>query len=290
MKYGFSPVVFNLIMAVLSLENQLMNSLLKYTRIKLNYSIRYSSIVINFLFISLTCSCYAQGVSKLDTIETTNIDPYKCVCYQEIERNGRTTYMSTGFMIRRNIILTAGHNVFSNAFSQVTNIKIFPGRYKESYPYDSIEISSKSSCRKAINVHPSYRFLKKDRIKYDFAIIIIPESILSKATQWPSSACFEIDGNYDLSKGDKINVAGFPASHGYDGSLMTYQNQTCETIYDMTFAHDFDTQTGNSGSPIWVEKNGRKIAVGVHTFGEAGTKLTREDIGMIEKWIATNTN
>jgi V8-like Glu-specific endopeptidase len=54
----------------------------------------------------------------------------------------------------------------------------------------------------------------------------------------------------------------------------------------MTFNHNFDTQTGNSGSPIWVEKDGRKICVGVHTFGGAATKLTKEDIDLIQSWIA----
>lgn len=242
------------------------------------------------LFCGIWNSGYAQTISKLDTIANTGVDPYNCICYQEIERSqflkGKTTFRSTGFLIKPNVILTAGHNVYSNGFSNVTNIRLFPGRYKETYASPPIEIPSKKLCSKAIRVHPSYRFSKRNRINYDFAIIVIPQTIIDTARDWIKTACFGIDKDYELKKGDQINVAGYPASHGYNGSLMTCQAQDCEDIYNRTFSHDFDTQTGNSGSPIWVNVNGKRIAVGVHTFAGAGTKLTKEDIDMISDWIA----
>ncbi|MCW3071585.1 MAG: hypothetical protein JWO44_1475 [Bacteroidetes bacterium] len=231
-----------------------------------------------------------SGLTPLKIITNTNVEPFSHICYQQISRKKifrSSNYMSTGFLIRRNIILTAGHNIYSNAFSTVSNIKIFPGRYKETYTYDVIEIPGTELCQASIRVHPNYSFTKNNKIDYDFGIIIIPEAILKNTKNWPTAASFELDKLYTLEPGHEIHVAGFPASHGYDGSLMTAQQQACGNVNEKTFSHEFDTQTGNSGSPVWVEINGKRIVVGVHTFAEAATKLTLENIDHITKWINT---
>lgn len=229
----------------------------------------------------------SQSISKLDTIINTKIEPFSQVCYQEIYRVRKgplknRPYQSTGFLIAPNIILTAAHNLYSDKWTKVTNIKIFPGRYNNEYSYDSIEISGEKLCQYSIKWHPKFYWNKVD---YDFGIIIIPDSIIKKAKNWPSKSCFVLDTAFQLKKGDTINVAGFPASHGYNGSLMTFETQLCGDVKNKSLAHEFDTQTGNSGSPIWVESNGQKKIVGVHTYALAGTKIDTEYVKLILNWI-----
>ncbi len=238
-----------------------------------------------FLFFSaISTPCYSQKVSKLDTITDTNVDPYKYICHQSIHRDrllGDRYFQSTGFLIARNVVLTAAHNLYSVTGSRVDKITIHPGRYKDTYSYDSVTISGLTNCKNTTRVNPRFKFGK---VSYDFAIIIIPENLLVNKN-WPSASSFELDPSYVLNNGEKINVAGFPASGGYDGSIMTYQNQEAEAVNQTTIPHNLDTQTGNSGSPIWVEKNGKKIVVGVHTYAELATKLTTDAITMINNWI-----
>jgi len=240
----------------------------------------------------LICLCsdplFAQTPAKLDTIEKTKVGPFDQVGYQLISRKRRlrkdANFHSTGFFIAPNVILTAGHNIFSTGWSKVDRIEIRPGRYGDSTSYDPIVISGEAACQAAIRVHPDYDFGSKNRIRYDYGIIIIPEHLI-RNRRWPTRAAFELDSNYVLREGDSLHVAGFPASGGYNGSLMIYQKDTCGNIRTRSFEHDFDTHTGNSGSPIWVEVNGRRIIVGVHTFGGAGTTIARDDVQRILGWI-----
>ena len=228
----------------------------------------------------------AQLSSKLDTIRNTTVEPFSQVCYLEIFRVRKAKrdryFQSTGFLIAPNIILTAAHNIYSNSLTKVTNILIYPGRYMEQYSYDSIEIPGETLCQRSIRVHPKFNWNRAD---FDFGIIIIPDSILKKIKHWPASSCFNLDTNYHLLESESIHVAGFPASHGYDGSLMTSQVQQCGKVLTNTFSHEFDTQTGNSGSPIWIETNGRRNIVGIHTYAGVATKIDSKYINLILEWI-----
>lgn len=237
------------------------------------------------VMLSIITITNAQNVSKLDTITDTSVEPYKYICYQHIHRARALKdryFQSTGFLIARNVVLTAAHNLYSVTGSRVDEITIFPGGYKNNYAYDSITISGLAKCRNVIRVNPKFNWGK---VSYDFAIIIIPEDLLAKVKNWPDDSSFELDSNNILNNEDIINVAGFPASGGYDGSIMTYQNQKVEFIDQTTLPHNFNTQTGNSGSPIWIEKNGKKKVVGVHTYAGLATKLTPKAIAMINAWI-----
>jgi V8-like Glu-specific endopeptidase len=230
-----------------------------------------------------------QVKSKLDTIADIHQEPYSHVCYQEIYRVRKfgidRSFQSTGFLIAPNVILTAGHNLLSNSLTKVTNIKVFPGRYKNEYAYDSIELSGEFVCQNAIRVYPDFYWNKMD---YDFAIIIIPDSLIAKTKHWPKASSFILDSSFVLKENEVIHVAGFPASHGYDGSLMTNESQKCGKVNDNNFSHNLDTQTGNSGSPIWVESNGKRIVVGVHTYANVGTKLSEDYIKLIFQWMHKN--
>lgn len=248
-----------------------------------------SVLTIIFSFIAI-CSVKGQTIKKLDTIVNTSVEPFSQICYQEIYRVRKfkkdRPFQSSGFLIAPNVVLTAAHNLYSDKWTKVTNITIYPGRYKDRYSFDSIMLSGEVVCQNSIRVHPNFYWNKPD---YDFAIIIIPDSLIKKTKNWPTKSCFSLDTVFVLKQGDTISVAGFPASHGYDGSLMTYEVQKCGNVATKSFSHDFDTQTGNSGSPIWVESKGERKIVGVHTYAETGTRIDGKYIQMILDWIDKKT-
>lgn len=247
---------------------------------------KYQLLFLFVISILSTSQARSQNISTLDTIKDTATDPYRLICYQHIHRKrllGNSDYHSTGFLIARNVLLTAAHNLFSPTGSKVDRITICPGRFKDKTSYDTIIVSGLTQCKTAVRVNPNFKWKKAS---CDFAIIIIPEEILNKVKNWPNASSFELDPNIILDKGDRINVAGFPASGGYDGSLMTYQNQDLEDVKEATFHHSFQTETGNSGSPIWVKKDGRLKIVGIHTYAGLATRLTPAAIEMINLWIA----
>jgi V8-like Glu-specific endopeptidase len=246
------------------------------------------SILAFFVSLAIFYSTKGQVIKKLDTVVNTSIEPFSQICYQEIYRVRKfkkdRPFQSSGFLIAPNVVLTAAHNLYSDKWTKVTNITIYPGRYKETYSYDSIELSGELICQNTIMVHPNFYW---KRANYDFGIIVIPDSIIKKTKNWPTKSVFTLDTAFVLKQGDTISVAGFPADpkYKYDGSLMTYEVQKCGNVAAKTFSHEFDTQTGNSGSPIWVEINGERKIVGVHTYAVTGTKIDKEYIKMILSWI-----
>ena len=247
-------------------------------------------ILISIVLFSFKNQALSQIVAKLDTITETSTEPYNQVCFIETYRvrkfskNG--TFKSTGFFIAPNVILTAGHNLYSNRLTKVTNIKIIPGRYKENSAFDIIELKGELTCQNSIIVHPSFKW---NKVNYDFGIIIIPDSLILKTAKWPKSTSFKLDSGVELKIGDTLNVSGFPANNGYDGSLMTYESQICYNVFENKISHRFKTETGNSGSPIWIIKNEESFIVGVHTYANAGTLIDKKYIELIQNWIEQKT-
>lgn len=244
-------------------------------------------------------SCYAQLPSEIDTVRNTSIEPYNKICFLYIHRKRwpKTDgwFKSTGFLIDKNTILTAAHNIHNSFFSKVDSIKIFPAKYLNKLPYGSIEISGKTELSKTIVTHPNYKFSNRSnkRIKWDFGIIRIPQEKNHLSIQQNFEPSFFLDTTfYSLSIGDTLHVAGYPADpkKGYNGDFMTTQYDTCSNILDKKFTHSLVTTTGNSGSPVWVEDNNKIVLVGIHTFGFAGTFLDEENYKLLIEWLQQSKN
>ncbi|MGC4041919.1 MAG: trypsin-like serine protease [Flavobacterium sp.] len=235
----------------------------------------------------------AQYPTELQTISTATVNPYNNICYLHIYRNRFPKpddwFKSTGFFIAPNIILTAAHNIHSVWGSKVSKIEISPGKYYSNFPYQTVTIDGKAECKKRIRTNANYSFTSGSRIKYDFGIIILTKEEL-RQLNLPNTDSFSLDPTYQLKKNDILNVAGYPADPdaGYNGDFMTFQQDLCGEIDEKKFGHNLDTFTGNSGSPIWVENGTKRIIVGVHTFGNAGTLLDKENMNILLEWIAQN--
>jgi len=143
-------------------------------------------------------------------------------------------YKSTGFFINDSTILTAAHNIHSPFYNKVDLIRIYPAKYFNSLPFDSINIDVNDKQDLFIKTPPKYSFLKRKRnkIKWDFGIIRLANSVHYENSEPESEEFFAIDKSFVLSGGDTLNVAGYPADsdYGYNGDFMTFQVDTCRGL------------------------------------------------------------
>ncbi|WP_282148401.1 trypsin-like serine peptidase [Algibacter lectus] len=231
---------------------------------------------------------------KLITIENTEENPFNQICYQHIRRNKILWFggwaESTGFFIDKNFILTAAHNVHSQFLSRVKEIEIKIGRNGDSQLHPTIKIKGKDIISKYVKTSKNYGFMKgyNKKIKWDFALIYIPDELLPKGYTWNEEFCLQ---NGEALLKETIELAGYPAAgkidntdYYYDGSKMIFQSGKIEPK-GKWYEHDFITHGGNSGSPLWVTKNMKNIIVGIHTFGGSGTLIDNENLQLIKHWM-----
>ncbi len=163
----------------------------------------------------LPANAYSQMPSPLYTVQQTTVSPYNEVCFLRIKRKrliSSSYFVSTGFFIAPNVVLTAAHNIHSAFNSKVAAIEIVPGKYFDNRPFGNLIISGKEACETAIRTHPSYSFSDNwsTRIQWDFGIIIIPQNILTENSTLQNGDGFTLDSNVVTKVGDTIRVAGYP--------------------------------------------------------------------------------
>lgn len=248
-------------------------------------------ILLFLIIVSTASALRAQYPTQLDTVENTFQAPYDNIVYLHISRDrlfGDTWNQSTGFFIAPNIILTAAHNIYSSSTSAVQEVEISRAKYYAANGGFSV-IRGGNACKQQIRTHPSYRFAMRasKRILYDFGIIILNEAQMAELNS-QSLKPFSVDPSFTLKSGDILNVAGYPANpdDGYHGDFMTFQQDRCGAVFPATFNHKLTTSTGNSGSPVWVERDGRRIVVGIHTFAGAGTLLSPNNYAVLMQLIS----
>jgi hypothetical protein len=101
-------------------------------------------ITLIFLCVDLTpIDIYGQMPSRLDTVYQTITTPYNEVCFLRIRRKriiGSSYFISTGFLIKPNVVLTAAHNIHSSFNSIVASIEIVLGKYFDKRPEPTVRV------------------------------------------------------------------------------------------------------------------------------------------------------
>jgi V8-like Glu-specific endopeptidase len=224
-------------------------------------------------------------MEKVSIIKDTTVAPYRSVCRLQTQRVStglKRNFTSTAFFIGRNLLLTAGHNVFSGAFSKVTYFALTPAINGAVMPFGDLSVSG-VEVSAAVHCHPSYRMGHRNvkRRQFDLAAIVLPDHALMQLKGWQFHQDFVVDKQVQPEKGERIFSAGYPAEGllhpSFDGSILALDNSVVHGFDRNFLFHDLDTETGNSGSPVWVERDGKRIVVAIHTFGGGATMLSDAD-------------
>ncbi|KAM3424642.1 Serine protease [Cercospora zeina] len=180
----------------------------------------------------------------------------------------------TGWLIRPDLIATAGHNVYdwSHNAGQAIEIKCYAGWTGASRVNESVEF------RRAARVVTTERWLQTRGSKaHDFALIQV-EKPFTNVTPFSYIETPPFQANV------RLGVVGYPAEardeRGERGARMYEMfldtSYNLEKQADTMLEYSIDTEGGQSGSPILLETG--LVAIGAHVYGgnlNAGSVLGR---------------
>ena len=187
--------------------------------------------------------------------------PWRLICQLIIARRDGRTSRCTGWFIGPRTVMTAGHCVYSHgAGGWVRQIEVIPGMDASSRPYGSqIGTSFRSVQGWTNNRDPNY----------DYGAIILPNNDLGNRVGWFGFAALSDSSLNNLL----INNSGYPGDKAF--GTQWFNSGRITRVTSRRLYYMVDTAGGQSGSPTWRLRDGKRHAVGVHAYGGCPNKSTR---------------
>lgn len=201
-------------------------------------------------------------------IMDTTVSPYQSIGY--ILANG---HISTGTVIGKNTVVTAGHvgnSIGEEPSQDIDEVYFAPGRNDEEYPFGKFKI-------KAMYQLPDY--IDNPGAESDLAVLILDtneagESVGDLVTPMP----IKVTG--DIAIGTPLTTTGYPGDRVY-GTMWTNSGQVVKQT-DSLIYYDMDTAGGQSGSPVYNDQNQMDAVHGGGTqTANLGVKLNAENYQFI---------
>ncbi|WP_317300711.1 trypsin-like serine protease [Allobaculum stercoricanis] len=196
------------------------------------------------------------GEDEREKVKDPNQAPYNSLVKIKI-KFAKGTYFSSGFLIDESNILTAGHAVYDPDHGAVEKVTVVIGGTNEVYELGP----------NAIFVSPEY-VKDPDNHSEDAGLIHLNTPLTGKRKYF--TLANEATINSLVDQKNKVQLAGFTNESGVDikdlvpwtmkGTILT----TTVNGQPNMLLHDVDTASGQSGSPLFIEKDGEYQVVAIH--------------------------
>lgn len=198
----------------------------------------------------------------------TTVYPWSAnACLQIVGPDNRT-YLGTGWFIGERTLVTAGHCVFMHdhlgRFADwVKAIRVMPGRNGKLLPFGTVTTTS---------FHSVIGWKRDKDPRFDYGAISLPAD-LGGRVGWFGLALL----NDESLVGTDANIGGYPGDKtGEDDGTQWYDAKRIVSVEERKLQYPIDTFGGESGSAVFITKNAKRYAVGIHAYGDAfGNSATR---------------
>jgi glutamyl endopeptidase len=188
-------------------------------------------------------------------VANTTVIPWRCVAHLRTEYTDSFVGRGTGWFIAPRTLVTAAHNVHDRDHGRARRIVVTPGFHRGAAPFRQALVSS-------VDLHPSWS--KSFARELDFALLFIPQTL--------GVGYFGFAAGSDSGlRNVLVNIAGYPIdrpdSQMYDAGRVT--DVDADFIY-----HTIDTESGQSGAPVFWSDRESRIGLGIHTYGASSVDRT----------------
>ena len=215
------------------------------------------------------------GKDDRKKITATTKYPWRAICSLRIKAKDGTSWIGTGFLIGLRTVITAGHCVYMHKHGGwAKSIEVIPGRNGSKKPYGSCKSSK---------FHSVKGWTKSKKRSHDYGSIILP-----KNCKYGNTVGYFGYGNYGFFDllGLKVNLSGYPGDKPV--GTQWWHARKIKAVTSRTLVYNIDTAGGQSGSPVWRIKNGKRYAVGIHTnghsTGNSATRITKPVFKNLKNW------
>lgn len=216
-----------------------------------------------------------HGTDDRVRVFNTTAYPWRTICKLEITAADGTTWGCSGAMIGPRTVLTNGHCVFMHDHGGwAKQIRVIPGKNGSSEPFGS-----------AVSTfyHSVKGWTQSNSSNYDYAVVVLPSSKkLGNVVGWMGLANL----SYFSLLGLNVNNSGYPGDKPYGTQWWNANNILLVT--DRRVYYRIDTYGGQSGSPDWRYKDGKRHIVAVHNTGgsvfNGGVRIVEPVFNNLVNW------
>lgn len=220
-----------------------------------------------------------HGPDNRVQITNTGDYPWRVHCSLLITANDGSKWIGTGWFIGPRTVVTAGHCIFIHApgttrHGWVSSVEVMPGRNGATLPYGKVLVP-RSGLRsvKGWTSSPNHEF--------DYGAMILPTD-LGLQTGWLGFA------NYSDStlSGSTLNLSGYPGDK--PSGTQWYHWSSVAALSSRKVYYTLDTAGGQSGSSVYVIRNGSRYGVAIHAYGgfssNSGTRINKPVFANLKLW------
>lgn len=215
------------------------------------------------------------GPDSRQEITDTGPIPWRLVCHLVVQNDRGLMFTGTGWLGGPSTVFTAAHVLLNaNQAHRATKVWVIPGRRR------NVGTTLQAS---GMVVHPQW--VQGQPAAFDVAAIWLPSPIGKQL------GTFGFQARADLSLNQlPIESAGYPDARSLGlpiGTPMRCSDRIRGVLPDL-LATQLDTDSGQSGSPVFVNEARGPIVLGVHAYGNTAAnhavRLTPALVQQLASW------
>jgi glutamyl endopeptidase len=218
------------------------------------------------------------GTDERIRITDTAKFPWCAMASLVITANDNSQWVGTAWFISPRTMITAGHCVYvkgsgmPNRDGWVKKIQVIPGRNGTALPFGGIT---------ATEFWTVQGWGVNGLENYDYGAIILPAPFEKDL----GSFSYGVFSDGELSSAT-ANVAGYPIDK--EKGTLWYDKRGIGSLTPEKVFYAADTEGGQSGCPVYIIQNKKRIGVAVHAYGgmtsNSGTRISTEVFRNFESW------